>query len=851
MRRYFYLSLFLAVALLISCQQNDHIVPDVPEEAENIGNYIPGKVRLMVSAELADRIEAGETDLVAGTTLSRTFPHGGRYEGRMRKAGLHLWYDAEFDESIPLTRAGNDLNRLDGVEFIEYLPVPVSFSETPLFDDPDLRKQWHYINAGNVLTGLKAGSDINVLPAWERGVVGKDNVIVAVIDSGVDYTHEDLASNIWEGRDSLGKVIHGYNFIRNSNQIIPEFHGTHVAGTVAAVNNNGIGVAGIAGGDAANGIKGARIMSCQIFDGDDNGDSAAALVWAANNGAVIAQNSWGYPVEQNPDMKDTPNYMKMAIDYFNTYAGCDENGEQLPDSPMKGGVVFFSAGNEAISVGYPASYEGCIAVSGISGDYELAYYSNYGDWVDIAAPGGDAMKNQNVFSTIPDNAYDYSQGTSMACPHVSGVAALILSEFGGPGYSREDLIDRLLKTASDILLPADEMGAGMVNASAAVAHYGEFLPDMPEFAGFEQVPGSPLLLKYIMPEDNNGVECRKIDLIYSTSPFEEDGESYDRISKSMGRVSPGDTVTFAIEKLPVNTTYYFSAIGYDAYGNASEMPDNEEITTLDNLEPVIDALDGKEHVFKQYMQVRLKFRITDPEDELKEVRYENATDYDVFTQDDDVYVLSVDAQKIVPGAYESRIIAEDQFGKTAECVIKFTVEKNQSPKAYATIPEVLFTSRSGSRTINLSEYITDEDGETLTYVVKSSSESVVRASVARDVLTLNSTGYGEATVNVKATDALGDYVSASFRVVVRDASRPYDLYPNPVKDGKLYIRSSKKEHIEVEIKGQSGSIVYEGNLEADPFAPAVADITNALPGVYNVSISTGSGEVYTQNIVKL
>lgn len=814
---------------------------------------VPGKAVIKVSEELWNALESGERDveLMPGASIRRTFAHGGRYEDRMRRAGLHLWLDVEFDEAIPLTKAGGSLLDVEGVELVEFMPVTSRSDVSYPFDDPNLKKQWHYWNKGNVLTGLEAGCDVNVFPAWERGVVGSSNVVVAVIDGGVDFNHEDLAGNMWEGKDTLGNTIHGYNFVTDSYTINPESHGTHVAGTIAAVSNNGTGVSGIAGGNAAEGIKGASIMSCQIFDGEDGGNGAAAIVWAANNGAVIAQNSWGYPHEENPDLTDTPEYMKAAIDYFNSSAGCDEEGNQLPDSPMKGGVVFFSAGNESMSMGYPASYQECIAVSGIAGDYTLAYYSNFGDWVDISAPGGDAMKNQQVYSTVPGNSYGYMQGTSMACPHVSGVAALIVSEFGGQGFTREDLIDRLLTTAADISLPADEMGAGMVDASAAVAHYGEDLPNVPVYAGYDDLSGTSLRLKYIMPEDNNGVECRKVDFYYSTGSFSQVSDTLSKLTQTTSSVHAGDTLYFTVDKLAYNTTYYFSVKGYDLYDNSSVLSENTKITTRDNLAPVIEALDGTDHTLKKFMTSKFKFTVTDPENELKEVGYDNATDSDVFTKENDVYVLTIDAKAIPAGTYRSRIYASDAAGKSSECEIVFVVEENSAPEQVAQFENILFTARSKTRTIELSEYISDPDGESLEYSVVSSSESVAKVSVSKGTLTVNSVAFGTAEITITATDALQKSLIATFKVVVRDGTKAADVYPNPVKDGKLYFRTSQHEEVDVFISGSSGAVIYDSKAVADPFDPVAIDISGAVPGVYNVKVTTASGKVMTQNIVKL
>lgn len=849
MRKTFHIIL-LASALFASCQQNEVYSPDTSIDITE--NYIPGKACIKVSTELGQRFENGADieGFMPSATVRRTFAHGGRYEERMRKAGLHLWYDVEFDESIPVTKAGESLRHIEGVDVVEYMPVMRSHASSS-FDDPHLRKQWHYINAGNPLTGLVSGCDVNVAPAWERGIVGNDKVVVAVIDGGVDVKHEDIKDNLWVGTDPDGKPINGYDFVYDSYIVDPDDHGTHVAGVIAAVNNNGIGVCGIAGGDAAKGIKGVRIMSCQIFSGDKGGNPADAIVWAANNGANIAQNSWGFAKEDNPDIKDTPKYIKDAIDYFNQFAGCDENGEQLPDSPMKGGVVIFAAGNEGLPMGYPASYPGCVAVSSVAGDYKLAYYSNFGDWVDITAPGGDSSKSQNVYSTVAKNNYAGMQGTSMACPHVSGVAALVLSEFGGPGFTREDLIDRLLKTATGIGLPADEMGAGLVNASAAVAHYGEDLPNVPAYAKHEEISGTSLQLKYIIPEDNNGVECRKVELYYSEKDFSTLSEDLSVINRNSSGLHAGDTLVFAVDNLDFNTTYHFSVRGVDAFGNTSELSENVVIKTRDNRPPSIEAMNGTDHVFRQHEQARLKFTVTDPENRLKEVRYVNATSADLMTSDGNVYVVSINAKEIAPGTYESKVVAEDNDGKSSECVIRFEVKENHAPVVKSAMENVIFTATSKSKQIDISQYIVDEDGEALTYSASSSSESVVKTSISKAMLTLNSTGFGQTEITVTATDAMSKNVKVSFKVMVRDGSKPFDVYPNPVTDGKLYVRSGEVENVDVQIIAASGAMVFDGSVAADPFAPVMIDMSAMLSGVYNVKVTSGSGKVFTQNIVKL
>ena len=246
------------------------------------------------------------------TSMERYFPYAGEFEPRTREAGLHLWYKVRFDESAPLTKAMDELSETEGFDVVEYAPkivrvdqgkaVPVRTdasagrTSSTLFNDPLLKDQWHYKNDGTLQNSM-AGADINVEPVWENFTTGSSEVIVSVVDGGVDYTHEDLAANMWHNPEQSGDMAYGWNFISNGPRITADAHGTHVAGTIAAVNNNGKGVCGIAGGNSAKNIPGVKIMSCQIFEGENSGDGLVAIKWGADHGAVISQNSWGYSYE--------------------------------------------------------------------------------------------------------------------------------------------------------------------------------------------------------------------------------------------------------------------------------------------------------------------------------------------------------------------------------------------------------------------------------------------------------------------------------------------------------------------------------------------------------------------------
>lgn len=506
----------LCLALLTGCQKD----PDTESTPARDTDRVEGVIRMKLDRETAEALNVTRTRsgrVLTGnisfdelcerydvTAMERLFADNGCAE-RTRKAGLDLWYIIRFEGSaeqvaedfgeiagvnhveIPrrITKVGG-MSRKSGTPWRKLLALPKAAPSNYPFNDPFFAEQWPLYNDGSVYPEAVAGADINIIPAWTK-TAGRSDVIVAVVDEGVEYTHPDLAGNMWSG---IGK-----NFCDRDNDDITwgEGHGTHVAGTIAAVSNNGIGISGIAGGTG--GGNGAKIMSCEIFhptDGryDANSNATAdAIKYAADNGAVICQNSWGYEAGTmslnqwiNQDLA-----VKEAIDYFIRYAGMSPDGE-TQTGPMAGGIVLFAAGNEYSRLAsYPAAYEPCISVAAISCAYEAAWYTNYGSTIDICAPGGGEAANfvNNIgydegynLSTLPTNlkngdrftytdyfgnkktttidyvsttvGYGYMHGTSMACPHVSGVAALIVSQFGAPGFTNEQLKEKLFSTARDI-----------------------------------------------------------------------------------------------------------------------------------------------------------------------------------------------------------------------------------------------------------------------------------------------------------------------------------------------------------------------------------------------------------------
>lgn len=388
-------------------------------------------------------------------SIERLFPDAGKWEPRHRAAGLHTWYRVTYDDSVTHTRAAASLEDIPYVCEVE-IPRKIKTTATRIpFDDHYGRIMWSLYNDGSILAGFKSGADINVVPVWEQFTTGSSDVIVAVVDAGINIHHEELEGVVIPGTEDGGS--HCFIYGLEGPELDPnDVHGTHVSGIVGAISNNGKGICGVAGGN--DGTGGVRILGCQCLSedkesGSKSGNSAAAIVWGADHGAVISQNSWGYSFDDYNDAKlsGITSSDKAAVDYFIANAGYDENGIQV--GPMAGGVVFFAAGNDSWDHGWPAEYSEIIAVGAIGPDGRRTSYSNYGDWVDICAPGGESdrfAENTAAWVVGPggDNKYYVMCGTSQACPHASGVAALLVSYFGGPGFTNDDLKKKLLYGAN-------------------------------------------------------------------------------------------------------------------------------------------------------------------------------------------------------------------------------------------------------------------------------------------------------------------------------------------------------------------------------------------------------------------
>lgn len=327
---------------------------------------------------------------------------------------VYRTYKIEVPDSVDAEQLLKDLYNKAGVNYVQMNQI------NDLYKVPD----------DVLIPQMYALKKIQAFDAWNYSS-GK-SVVVAVVDTGVDYKHPDISKNMWDD----GRGRHGFNFSENNfDPMDYHSHGTHVAGTIAATGNNSIGITGVA--------FDARIMALKVFPNAYDDVCAKAIKFAADNGARIINNSWGPTVRRpsNPVVEE-------AIDY----------------AVLKGAMVIFAAGNFGDDVAFysPANYPQVFCVAATDVNDQVADFSNHGGNVAIAAPGKGILSLK-----FASTDYSLKSGTSMAAPHVAGVAALMVAQ--KPGITVAQLRKKLMDTADNISTAIGKpVGAGRLNAFKAI-----------------------------------------------------------------------------------------------------------------------------------------------------------------------------------------------------------------------------------------------------------------------------------------------------------------------------------------------------------------------------------------------
>jgi len=388
-------------------------------------------------------------------------------------------------ETVRSNRLGiHDLRIPQGADVFDVLDAIrstrlVEFAEENTFgtyfappNDTRFDEQWGLNNVGQ--TGGTADADVDAPEAWDLNT-GFPNVVVAVLDSGTEVTHFDLSDNVWVNPDEIpgngqdddnnGRIddINGWDFFNNNNNVAgPFFHGTHVAGIVAADTNNGTGIAGLAGGFG--GVDdGCRMLIGGVGDFFPDGSILDdAILYAVGEGASVIT-------------------MSLSVGFSAAIANA------LQSAWDDGVFIDCSAGNGGgPGVAFPATDPNVVAVAATDHNDNRASFSSTGPEVEVAAPG------VSILSTQTGGTFGFSDGTSFASPHVAGLAGLLFS--AAPGVTNELVRQIINDTADDVEDPGrdDETGHGRINAAAALTAVGAAEPPVidsldPGFGAVNQV----------------------------------------------------------------------------------------------------------------------------------------------------------------------------------------------------------------------------------------------------------------------------------------------------------------------------------------------------------------------------
>ena len=481
---------------------------------------------------------------------------GARSLGQFRSRAEHWRLGAGRTTEQALERLRRDPN----VEYAE----PDYILEAALAPaDPSYPLLWGLHNTGQ--TGGVTGADIGAEAAWSISV-GDRSVLVGVIDSGIDYTHPDLAANIWTNPgeipgnglddDNNGFVddVHGWDFLNNDNDPSDDFgHGTHVAGTIGAVGDNNLGVVGV--------NWRVSLLPLKFLNSSGNGPTSAAVAainYATALGVDVLNNSWG------------------GYDFSQTLLDAIRSAETA-------GVLFVcAAGNNGTSNDnlpfYPANYDVSNVISVAATDQydSKAVFSNFGPaTVDLAAPGVD------IYSTLPGGHYGPLSGTSMAAPHVSGVAALIRAV--APDMPAVEVKREILEGAVPLSTLAPYVATGgRLSAFLPIATRDDVPPGPIADLATGMAASNSIALTWTATGDDGAVgRAMTYDVRYSTSPIaESDFSQAARATRPPAPGNPGSHETMEVGSLAAATTYFFAVKALDEWGNPGPLGGTASGTTL-------------------------------------------------------------------------------------------------------------------------------------------------------------------------------------------------------------------------------------------------------------------------------
>ncbi|MFH1656973.1 MAG: S8 family serine peptidase [bacterium] len=547
-------------------------------------DYVAGEVILKLKSDLSIADNQAKTGIRSLDNLNSKYKVKSMEkiikQSKKENNGLEKIYLLKLQKGVNIEEAIKEFNKDPNIEYAEPNYI-VTTESTP--DDSSYNLLWGMNNTGQ--TGGMADADIDAPEAWDMNT-GNGSAVVAVIDTGIDYTHSDLAANIWinpgeiadNGLDDDGNGfiddVHGWDFVNNDNDPMDDNgHGTHCAGTIGAIGNNGIGVVGV--------NWNVKVMPVKFLNASGSGSTDAAINainYATLMGVNVMSNSWGGGGFSQA-LEDAIAVANVADISFIAAAGN-------------------SGSNNDLSPHYPSSYDvpNVIAVAATDHNDNLASFSCYGlNSVDLGAPG------VNIYSTVPTgtcllcdpSGYRYLNGTSMATPHVAGAAALLKSYF--PEATVSDIKVRLLSLGDSVSsLYGKTVSGKRLNVYNSLVEADTLAPAAVNDLNVANPTMSSVVLNWTATgDDGNTGTAYGYDVRYSVYPIME--SNWDYATQAIGEPVPqiaGSVETFIVTGLSENTTYYFALKVSDEFGNFSGLSNNASETTLTPVTLFFDDMES-------------------------------------------------------------------------------------------------------------------------------------------------------------------------------------------------------------------------------------------------------------------
>ena len=530
------------------------------EKVENNKGYVSGQLIVKFREGMSPDVDFLKTyEVSSAKKISKADKVESKASKSLKKFGIDRMYLVDLSKKSDLDKTMKDINKDSR---IEYAGLNYIYHTTLTPNDPSLDQLWGLHNTGQ--SGGTDDADIDALEAWDIQT-GSSDVVIAVIDTGVDYNHPDLAGNIWTNLDETpndgidndenGFIddVYGWDFANGDNDPSDDYgHGTHCAGTIGAVGDNEEGVVGV--------NWNVRIMPIKFMglSGGTTADAILSVNYAVNNGADIMSNSWGG-------------------------GGYSTALEEAISAANDMGILFIAAaGNEGSNNDsyphYPSSYDvpNVVAVAATDHNDSKASFSCYGvTSVDLGAPG------VNIYSTVPTGScklcdpsgYKYLNGTSMATPHVAGAAGIIKAQY--PGLSALGIKSMILDGVDPI--PSMEgitVTGGRLNVYNSLNYVSDDITPPSAVSGlaFSEATYNSVSLTWTATGDDGDIGiASKYDVRYSISEIITE-EDWNNATQTVGEPEPqvlGSVENFTVKNLGFNTTYYFAVKVVDDVGNYS------------------------------------------------------------------------------------------------------------------------------------------------------------------------------------------------------------------------------------------------------------------------------------------